>query len=173
MTLFGRPQSPVPPHREVPPHPPADLSTQIPPALQPTGGQQVVLPGADFPPAGAIPVDVSGDADIAPGGSAFLLTIQVPQQVRFRMAGIGFGADDESSLRFLTWSILFNGDPAQSGYNSQPAAIGSLRQLADIFLIASSTVVVQIQAASASIASVSYRYICRMRGWFFTEAGGR
>src|ERR1700675_1171795 len=70
---------------------------------QPRGAdprRRIVLPGCDFPPADGIAVDQITDADIANGVTATLSTIIVPDSLTFRIAGIGFGADDESGLRF-------------------------------------------------------------------------
>lgn len=167
-----RKQSPVPAPRVIPPMPPADLGGAQPSAYQATGGTRVALPGADFPPAGAIAVDQVGDLDLAPSATGTLLTIPVPPNVRFRAAGIGFGADDEAALRFLSWALLINNDPAPSGYSQQPAAIGSLRQLADIFLLVPGGSTLSVFATIAATASITYRYICRLRGWQYTEPAG-
>lgn len=171
MSIF-RKQSIVPPRVSVPPIPDVNLVPSQPPGYRPGGGgQAVTLPGADFPPAGAVAVDQVGDANLAPAAIGVLVTIPVPQMLRFRMAGIGFGADDEVALRFLTWAILLDGDPAPSGYSAQPAAIGSLRQLSEVFLLCSSSVTVTIFVTIATTAALTYRYICRLRGWFYVEKG--
>jgi hypothetical protein len=152
--------------------PPIRILPSQPGALGPEQGQYVALPGANYPPAGATPVDVIGDGNIAAGASAVLITIQVPDGQRFRVAGIGFGADDETALGFLTWNMRENGD-AQPGYNAVPAGIGTIVQLADIFHLSGSSVVFTIVATSSSAAVVTYRFICRVRGWFYAtkEAG--
>jgi hypothetical protein len=147
------------------------LEQSQPGALGPEQGVWVRLPGADFPPAGATAVDEVGDANIAPGVSATLVTVQIPDTQRLRIAGIGFGADDETALGFLTWSLRLNGD-TQPGYTGKPAAIGSIRQLADVFFLAGSSATMTIVAASAASAVVTYRFICRVRGWFYTETLG-
>lgn len=169
MANIFRRQTIVPPRVVLPPVPDVDLAPSQPAGYRPSNGQPVTLPGAYAAPAGAVPVDQVGDANLAPSAIGTLVTIPVPQQLRFRIAGVGFGADDEVALRFLTWSILINGDPASSGYGSQPAAIGSLRQLSHVFLLVGNTAVVTIQATISSTAALTYRYICRVQGWFYSE----
>jgi hypothetical protein len=171
---FGsRPQGPLVgrPPIAAPDIGPDNLRPSQPDQLGSDLGVAIRPPGATTTPAGAVPVDVSGDLDLAPGTNGILVTIQTPDSLRFRIAGIGFGAEDETALRFLTWSILLFGDPAPSGYNAQLAAIGSLRQLAEVFLLVGSSVPVTIQAQISPAAVVTYRYICRVRGWFYAEKG--
>jgi hypothetical protein len=55
------------------------------------------------------------------------------------------------------------------GYDNKPAAVGSIRQLADIFVVQGSSAPVTVQASISSLAAVTYRYICRVRGWFYSE----
>jgi len=145
---------------------PVQILPSQPGALGLEYGTPVALPGQAFAPAGATPVDQVGDGNIAPGGSATLVQIPVPDGQRFRVAGIGFGADDETALGFLSWSMLENADP-QIGYNTVPAAIGSIQQLADIFHLSGSSVLFRIVANSAATAGVTFRFICRVRGWFY------
>jgi hypothetical protein len=142
-----------------------------PGTLGPQSGIYVRLPGADFAPAGAIPVDVIGDASLAPSAVGTLVAITVPDTYTFRIAGIGFGADDEVALGFLTWTIRSFGDVVP-GYDNKPAAVGSIRQLADLFVIQGSSSVVTVQASISALAAVTYRYICRVRGWFYSEKEG-
>ena len=148
--------------------PPVDVTQSQPGVLGPQTGTYVRLPGADFAPAGAIPVDVIGDANLAPGAIGTLVTIVVPDAVTFRIAGIGFGADDEVALGFLSWTIRAFGDVVP-GYDNKPAAVGSIRQLAEIFVVQGSSVTVTVQGAIAAGAALTYRYICRVRGWFYSE----
>ncbi len=171
--MFERPQTIVPRRLRVPPVAGANLEPSTPAGYRPAGGQAVTLPGAAFAPAGGVAVDQIGDGNLAPGAIGTLLSIAVPPMLRFRIAGIGFGANDEVALGFLTWAILLNGDPAPSGYSAQPAAVGSIRQLSDIFLVASAEMVVTVRATIAAGAVVTYRYLCRMRGWFYTEEEAR
>lgn len=153
---------------ELPPTlPPARLQSSQPGALGPEQGQWVRLPGVNYPPAGATPVNAVGDADIAPGASAVLVTIAVPAAQRFRLAGIGFQAEDETALSFLTWSLRAP-DP-MPGYVGTPAAVGSVRQLADIFLLVGSNATVTVVGASAAGAVVTYHFFCRVHGWFYAE----
>jgi len=144
------------------------LEPSQPGALGPEQGMYVRLPGADFPPAGAVAVDEIGDANIAPAASAVLITVAVPDTYRFRIAGIGFGADDEVALRFLTWSIRANGDTIR-GYVAVASAVGSIRQLADIFVVRGSSDTVTVVGAADATAGLTYRYICRVRGYFWSE----
>jgi len=155
----------------------ANLARGIPPVMvQPSqpgqyGPEQgifVRLPGANFAPAGAVAVDAIGDANIAPGANAVLVTVTVPSTFRFRMVGIGFGADDEVSLRFLTWSIRFSGDPGP-GYNVVSAAVGSIRQLAEIVVVRGSSEIVTVVGFADPNAVLTYRYECRVRGHFWSE----
>lgn len=142
----------------------------------PEQGIYVRLPGADFPPAGAVAVDQIGDGVIAPAGTAILVTIPVPDAVRFRMVGIGFGADDEVALRFLTWSIrvgpMSSAGDTIPGYVGVASSVGSIRQLADIFVVVGSSLVTTIVAQSDASAVLSYRFICRVRGYFWQEYEG-
>jgi hypothetical protein len=150
---------------------PVRIQPTLPGAYGPEQGVYVRLPGMNYPPAGAIPVDVDGDANIAPAASATLVSFQVPDAQRFRMVGIGFGADDESALRFLTWSIQFDGS-GQSGYTAKNAVIGSIVQLTEIVISAGSSAVVSVIGTASVNAVVTYRYICRFRGYTYIEKVG-
>lgn len=117
-----------------------------PQGVGPEGGRRVALPPEDFPPAGAIPVDDISEADVAPlGVTATITTITVPDSFRFRITGIGFDAEDESALRFLSWSLFVN-PPAVPlyGYVNMPAGIGSVNQPRPVFLVLGSSVVFTI-----------------------------
>jgi hypothetical protein len=149
----------------------APLAPSQPQGSGPEMGQLVKLPGANFPPAGSRGVDLTGDGNIAPGGTATLITIQVPDNQRFRIAGIGFGAGDEVALGFLTWSIKANGDSVP-GYEGATAAVGSLRNLSEIFVNLGSSVVVTVTATAAATAVLTYSYIARIRGYFYMELEG-
>ena len=157
--------------------PSVDMQQSQPGALGAEQGLYVRLPGADFPPAGAIAVDQTGDSTIAPGAAATILRIDVPDAYRFRMVGIGFGADDEVALRFLTWSIRV-GPPTQlvgdtiPGYVGIPSSVGSIRVLADIFVVVGSSLTVTIVAISDATAVLSYRFVCRVRGYYWQEVTG-
>jgi hypothetical protein len=137
--------------------------------------RRIVLPGADFPPADARAVDLIEAADIAAGATATILSFRVPDTYTFRVAGIGFGAEDESGLRFLSWSLI--ADPpgtALPGYVNQPAAIGSIAQVSWIFTNVGSSVTVSIAATNNATASASwistFHYIARLQGWLYKEA---
>lgn len=150
---------------------PVRIQPSQPGAYGPEQGIYIRLPGMNYPPAGATPVDQDGDANIAPGGTATMVSIQVPDGQRFRMVGIGFGADDETSLRFLTWSIQFDQVP-QSGYTAKNAVIGSIVQLTDIVISAGSSATVSVVGIASPLAVLTYRYICRFRGYFYAETTG-
>lgn len=150
---------------------PAMIAPSQPEALAPERGI-VDLPGFNFPPAGTTPVDVIGDANIAPGGTAVLLTITVPATFRFRMAAIGFHTDDPAAVGFLTWAIRLD-DASAPSYFGQPAAVGSIQRLTDIVLFAGNGAVVTVVAVIDPTAALTYRYVARARGWFYTEKEGR
>jgi hypothetical protein len=135
-------------------------------------GFPVKLPGVNFPPAGSIPVPSPfGDANIAPGATATLLTFAIPDNLRLQLNGIGFGADDEVALRFLTWFITRDNDTVP-GFVNMPSGIGSIVQLADISLQSGSSTTVRVVATAAANAVLTYRYICRVSGWLYMERGG-
>lgn len=146
----------------------APTQASQPGALGTEQGVFVRLPGADFPPAGAIPVDAIGDADIAPAGAAVLVTAVVPENLRLRISGIGFGADDEVALGFLTWVPQSDG-AAAPGLQQIFAAVGSIRQLANIFMVFGSSATVTVVANIDATAALTYRYICRISGWLYNE----
>jgi hypothetical protein len=148
--------------------PPARIQSQQPDALSPENGQMIRLPGVNFPPAGAVAVDTDGDADIAPGASATLLSVPVPNGSRLRVVGIGFSAGDETALKFLSWSIQINTDTVP-GYTLKNAVIGSIVQLTDIFQVASGSTTLSVVGTASALAVVTYRYICRIRGHFYAE----
>jgi len=147
---------------------PVPIQPSTPAALGPELGAYVKLPGSNFPPAGAIPVDQMGDLDLAPSGTGALVTITVPDTFRLRIAGIGFGADDDIAIGYLSWRILLGPDQVQ-GYGNVLAAIGSLRQLAEIFVIAAASQTLTVVANIGATAPITYRYIARVRGWFYSE----
>lgn len=176
MARTGPGQSPLDMRRQR-----ARIPTVIPPGIGPVmvqpsqpdalGSEQgayIRLPGANFPPAGATPVAELGDGDIAAGASATIVSIVVPDTVRFRLSHVGFGADDETATAFLTWSIQFGTD-AQAGYTNKAAALGTLQYPAETFLLAGSSVTVNLVVTAAADAVLTYRYIGLMRGWFYRE----
>ena len=150
----------------------ARLEPSQPDALGPEQGQYIRLPGANYPPAGAVPVDVIGDLNLAPSAVGVLVTVTVPDTYRFRAAGIGFNSDDDIALGYLTWAILLGSDPAPS-YSQQQAAVGSVRQLSEIFVLTGSSQTFTVRATIAATAPVTYRYICRVIGWFYSEREAR
>jgi len=150
---------------------PVQLEPSQPGVLGPEQGTYIRLPGANFPPAGAIPVDEPGDLNLAPGAVGNLVTVRVPDTLRLRLAGIGFTADDDIALGYLTWAIILGSDPAPS-YSQQQAAVGSVRQPREIFVLVGSSQTMTVRATIAATAPVTYRYICQVVGWFYTEKEG-
>ena len=150
--------------------PEAEVQPGQPGANAPEGGQLIQLPGANFPPAGSRAVDETGDANIAPGTEAVMVTFVVPTMLRNVLVGIGFGADDETATAFLSWSIRL-GSESVPGYILKPAALGSLLYLAEIFVLAPSGATVNIVGFASAAAVVTYRYIARVRGWNYIETG--
>jgi hypothetical protein len=157
------------PHRyEVTPSNPAERLPSQPGALLPEQGFPISLPGANYPPAGAIPVDQIGDANLAPGATGNLLQVQVPDTLRLRISGIGFHTDDGAAIGFLAWRIIAFTDTIP-GYTNMLSAIGSVRQLASVFIIVGSSALVTVQGIIDPTAVLTYRYACRIIGWFYTE----
>jgi hypothetical protein len=148
---------------------PVNLAPSQPPGL----GQEVGirLPGANFPPAGARAADPIGDASIAPGAAATLITVTVPDNLRLAVVGIGFDTDDSAAAGYLTWAILLGADPSPS-YEQMQSAIGSLGQLATIFVLVGSSQTLRVRATIAATAPITYRYECHLRGWFYVEKEG-
>lgn len=147
---------------------PARIEPSQADAYGPEQGTYTRLPGSNFPPAGAIPVDPIGDANIAPAASAVLVTVNVPDTLRFRIAGIGFQSDDDIALGYLTWSIRLGPDPAP-GYSQMLAAVGSVRQLSYLYVLVGSSQTVTVVATISPLAPITYRYICRLQGWYYSE----
>ena len=155
---------------------PRNLPTQPfipsqPAALGQESGLKVALPGVNYPPAGATPVDEMGDATLPAGGTGLFVTVPLQDQQRFRMAGIGFTADDETALAFLSFTIFAGAFPVP-GYINKRAAIGTVQFLSDIFILTGSTLPITVVGTSDVLAVVPYRFICRVRGWYYFERGG-
>ena len=128
------------------------------------------LPGVDYPTADSIAFDQLGDGDIAAGATASLLTIQLQKNKRFRWAGIGFGSDDPTALRFLSWSIFVTPPGANTpSYVTMPAPVGSIAQLSPMFLLYGNEERLQVFATSSAVL-VTYHFIVRAQGWFFEPA---
>jgi hypothetical protein len=167
QTLVPSPQSWV--KLEPPDRGEARLGSTVSGGSAPTDiGTQVILPGVNFFPSGGTPVDEISDADIAPGATVNVLTFQVPEKVQFRIDGIGFGADDESALRFLTWNLLVQGAPYRA-YGNQAAAVGTIVQASPINFHTSDNKTVIVQLTSAAAAVLTYRFVVRVKGWLFTD----
>jgi hypothetical protein len=147
---------------------PETVQPSQPGSLGPEQGSRVSLPGANFPPAGATPVNEPGDANIAAGASATIVSIVVPDTQRFRITGIGFGADDETALAFLTWSVQFGPDP-QPGFLNKPATLGTLQVPFPVFMVAGSSVTVNLVVTALAAAVVTYRYIGIIQGYNWRE----
>ena len=131
-------------------------------------GIYIRLPGANFPSAGCTPVDETGDANIAPGASAVLIRIRVPDTQRCVLEAIGFGGDDETATAFLTWSIVLGVD-AVPGYVPKPAAMGTLLYPAPMFMLAGSSAIINVIGTASLTAATTLRYIARVRGRFYAE----
>lgn len=132
--------------------------------------RRIILPGSTFPPPDAVPVDVIGEADIANGASANILAVQIPDGFTFRIAGIGFGAIDASALAFVSWTV--RATPPGIGitpYLNQPAGIGSIQQLSEVFVVRGSSELIQLVLANTAAVPITYHYVGRMRGWFYRE----
>jgi hypothetical protein len=101
----------------------------------------------------------------------------VPNGKRFTLAGIGFGAQDETSLQFLTWTINVGPNPL-TGYRNKEAVIGTLSMLSHPLTVIQSSQPVTIVGASRAVAgthlgaAIVYNFYCRVHGWFYAEAEG-
>jgi hypothetical protein len=148
--------------------PPAPIPAVVPGSVAPEHGILIAQPPVNFPPKGAIPLDEMDDADIAAGATATVITIDVPGTMQLRIDGIGFSADDETALRFLTWRMRTNGNPV-AGYYNVPASIGSIREVSDVFVHVSGPQQLELLVSADAAAIITYRYIARVKGWFFGE----
>lgn len=139
------------------------------PAMPEQGDPQrrIILPGADYPPAGAIPVDETNNVTITSGGTGIPVTVTIPDGYSFRVSALGIDSDDESVTRFSFWSLLI--DPPNSaiiGYSNRPGVIGSVRSPGWIFTIqGNGTVKVQI----GSNYGLTAFFTARLLGWFYRE----
>lgn len=140
---------------------------------QPHGGnpdRRIILPGCNFPPADAIPIDTIKELSVAEGITSEIIRIVVPDTYTMRINGIGFGAGDESGLTFLTWSIL--ADPPGTPiipYNNMPAAVGSIAQPSDVFVVLGSSVTATLVITNGSGVPATYQYQARLKGYFYRE----
>jgi hypothetical protein len=141
---------------------------------QPRGAspqRRIILPGCDYPTADSIPLDLIKESDITGGQTLVLATITIPDSYTLRIAGIGFGADDESGLRFLSWSLNVTppGSPI-TPYINMPAAIGSIAQPSWVFVnLGSSYVITLVTTNNAPLPATVYHYFSRVVGWFYLE----
>jgi hypothetical protein len=149
---------------------PARLQPTLPGGLAPSHGQPVALPGFNFPPEGAYAVDAQQDANIAAGATSTIITVNVPATYTLRIDGIGFGASDDVAVRFITWNLLVDNSPAQA-YQNVGAAIGSIGQVSDIVLNVPGLAIVTVQVTADASAVLTYRYICRLKGWLYLQRG--
>lgn len=148
--------------------PAVEIKPPSPEGPQRDAGLAVALPGEFTPAYGSLPVENIGDADIAPGAEAIIVSYQVPESFRHRMAGIGFSADDETALRFLSWRIEMN-STRQPPYVNVPSGIGSIQQLSTVVFFAPGGTRLDIVASSDPAAGSTFRFICRVQGWHFIE----
>lgn len=144
-----------------------DVQPSTPDALG-SKGSVIRLPGFNFPPAGTIPVDEIGDGAIAPGGVGTLVTVTVPDTFRLRVTGIGFHTSDDIALGYLTWAILV-GPNVTPGYDIQQSAVGSIRQLSSIVVLAAASQTLTVRATIGATAPLTYTYACRLLGYFYSE----
>jgi hypothetical protein len=159
------------------PDKPAPPPGQITPNLQGgasprgTDRQPVSLPGFNFAPPGAYPVDESDDAAIAPGAQATLIKITVPNGLMLSLYGIGFDSFDPIALSFLTWSLLRNGQPDRV-YTNQAAVIGSVREPSKVIFFAPNQVEVTLVLTVAAASPATYQFVARAQGYFYSEEAG-
>ena len=160
---------------ELPAGVPAAALTPGQPAPVTGLGVPVRLPGANFAPAGSDPVDEIGDANIGAAAPQLFLTVNVPDGKRLTIADIGFTADDETSLQFLSWTIFVGANPL-GGYINKSAVIGTLSQLGVLGrVIQASQPVTIVGAVSPNVGThlgvgIVYHYFCRVHGWICAEA---
>jgi hypothetical protein len=154
--------------QEQPDRGPAENQPTLPGTSSPSEGQRVQLPPVNFPPAGMFAVDQQQDADIAAGATATVLTLNVPINNQLRIDGIGFGADDEVALRFLTWTLFIRSDPAQA-YSNVGASIGTIVETSTIILHARGPNTITLVLSSSAAAVLTYRFVVRLKGWMFTD----
>jgi len=128
----------------------------------------VVLPPFHYAPEGCFPLDLQGEADIAPSTTVNLISFTVPNSQKCRLNGIGFGADDEVGLRFLTWQLLINGDPSQA-YGSSKANIGNLSDPSTIIQSATNGQLITLSATMGAGAILPYHIVARITGWLYLE----
>jgi len=130
---------------------------------------QTIKPLIDYE-RGGIPVDLIGEGDFAFNVTQTMLEIEVPDTYRFRIAGIGFGADNEANLRYITWSIIATppGTPI-TGYNNKQAGIGSVLQPSWVFTTQGSSVKLSLIVTSSNFSINPMHIFARVQGWFYSE----
>lgn len=152
---------------------PGEFQPSQPQGVGSENSRRIALPGENFPPAGAIPVDRIFEANIASMSTGVVVTIQVPDTYRFRIAGLGVGAEDEAALRFTSWSTMVNPPSAPVyGYFDMPTGIGSIQYPAWVFIVLGSSVVFTLSLTNGTNAG-TYHYFVRVQGWFYSEKDGQ
>lgn len=141
-----------------------DVVDTTPPGLQPEGDVVVALPGCNFPPRGAMWLDLVADADLgAQGGNAIVIQFPVPQNWNFRIEQIGFSAESELALGDLVWSVLSGGN-AVPYFLNKSGVIGTLDEPARIFVEIAGQSTVQIQLTNSGLDT--RHFVARIGGWF-------
>lgn len=148
---------------------PARNAPTTPGGLAPAPGNRVQLPGINYFPNGAFPVDQVGAADIAGQSQAVVLSIMVPSDAQLRLDGIGFGADDENALGFLTWQLFENNVPTQEYGQVKSSAIGTILHPSVIHLHARGPNTIQLVLTNASDPALTYHFVARLKGWRYSE----
>jgi hypothetical protein len=136
----------------------------------PATRQRVILPGCNYPPADAVPVDKIVEGDIPSASTALeFITVDVPDTLTFRLAGIGFGAVNPVALGFLSWSLTAT-PPAGTitPYVNMPASIGSIAHLSWVFVVIGSSVRLALNMTNGDLVN-TYRFAARIQGWFYAE----
>lgn len=164
---FGIPRR-LPPGGE--PVPPAPHRRVQPQGLAPEGDVAVLLPGCNFPPRGAIGVDQIDETDLTvPATDVVVATIPIPASWIFRVTHIGFSADDELSLAWVTWTLKKGGTPI-GNFAARAAAIGSTHDPSGVGLLlidGESTLTLEMRIAA--VGSVYSHINSRIAGYYFQQ----
>lgn len=159
--------------RPQPRGPYAPVAPTAPGGSAPETGVPVALPLFNFPSRGAFDVNEIRDADIAPAASSDVITFDVGSSQQLRISAIGFGADDEVALRFLTWSLFAPAGNPVAGYANVPSTTGTLAEPGEVHIHVPGPAQVVMRLTADTGAGLTYRYIARMVGWLYTDEVGR
>jgi hypothetical protein len=148
---------------------PAPARPAVAGAMRPGRGSRIQLPGVNYPPEGAHPVDKPGIVLLVGlAGPSVAVTVEVPIDTSLRVDGIGWGADTEIALNLLTWSLLANGSVTEA-YFDIPAAVGSFRHTSHVFVHVRGPATVQLLGQNSDVVASSYTYFGRLKGWLYQE----